>query len=227
MAAVAAIIAIGAGATMEGVGRVRAGRAQNRINQVNAASAEKIGEQNAAFIEQGSEENAQILEFNARMKEALAIDAIARGKETELRYRTEVKGFIGSQRSAYAGQGVDIGDGSALEVQMDTAHQGELDALLIGLNSAREAWGYKVEAQDQRNQAGAIRRLGKVEAKNTRDVARANAMSLRLGGNAAQQAGNLGGASSILSGAGTILVGRYGFGGKGGKSSGKTETFSY
>ena len=49
----------------------------------------------------------------------------------------------------------------AADVQADTAHQGELDALTLRTNAAREAWGYQVEAGDIRKRAQITRQEGR------------------------------------------------------------------
>ncbi len=105
--------------------------------------------------------------FNARVADAQADDAIARGKRDEDRHRRDVGRFIGSQRAALAAAGVDVDVGSALDLQLDTAEQGELDALTIRNNAAREAWGYKVQAYNARAGGEIARDTGRNEAIGT------------------------------------------------------------
>src|SRR3989304_3955374 len=50
--------------------------------------------------------------------------------------------------------------GAAADVQADAAFQGELDALTIRTNAAREAWGYQVQAEDLRTRATIAREEG-------------------------------------------------------------------
>ena len=105
---------------------------------------------------------------NAQFAEDQAADAIARGKEAELRQRTATRQFRGSQRAGLGAQGIALDSGSALDVQEETVALGELDALTIRNNARREAYGYRVQAGDlrrqgqlaelsARNQAGALR----------------------------------------------------------------------
>lgn len=89
-------------------------------------------------------------DFNASIAEQQATDALSRGQVDEERFRQGVRALIGSQRAGFASQGVDVGSGSALATQADASYLGELDALTIRNNAAREAWGYKVQAQDAR-----------------------------------------------------------------------------
>lgn len=121
-------------------------------------------------------------EFNAQGLEAQSDDALARGQDESSRLRSQVRGLIGTQRAAYAGQNVRVNSGSALDVQADTAGLGEMDAQQITQNAKREAWGYRQDAQ-----------------------------SSRMGGQAAQSAGRWGAASSTLGGTTSLLTTVYGW----------------
>jgi hypothetical protein len=94
-----------------------------------------------------------MLDANARMADIRAEDAIARGETDAGIVRTRAKKMVGSQRVAMAAQGIDIGSGSAVDVQEDTARMGALDALTVKNNAWREAWGYKAEAASFRSQS--------------------------------------------------------------------------
>jgi len=114
---------------------------------------------------------------NAAGADYQAKDALSRGKTAVARHRERVSQLLASQRVGYAAQGIRIDDGSALEVQQDTAQQAELDVLTIKNNAAMEAFGYRAQARDYRVQG----KLGKIaargEATNTllTGVAKANA----------------------------------------------------
>jgi hypothetical protein len=110
----------------------------------------------------------QVYGINAELAEAQAVDAVARGAEAAGRHRARTRQVIGSQRAGLAAQGVDIGDGSAADVQADAATLGELDALTIENNAKREAWGYKVQASEYRNQSKLVRRGGRAMASAAR-----------------------------------------------------------
>lgn len=103
---------------------------------------------------------AGIYSQNADIAEQQAADAIARGRETELRQRAGSKVLVGSQRSALAANGVDANVGSAAEITGETQHLSALDELTIRNNAAREAWGYRVNAQQERQQGIMARMAG-------------------------------------------------------------------
>lgn len=90
----------------------------------------------------------KLMERNRRLAELQGEDAIARGEVAAERRKTQTGQVISSQRAALASQGVDVNSGSAADVQASSAYLGELDAVTIRNNAAREAWGYKVQAND-------------------------------------------------------------------------------
>jgi hypothetical protein len=121
---------------------------------------------------------AAVAENNAKVAEWNAQDAIERGEIAEKQHRLKVSQVQGKQRSALASGGVEVDAGSALDVLEDTAYFGEMDALTIRSNSQREAYKYKVNAQNKRAQAGLYSMTGR----------------------SAATAGNIGAAGSLLSG---------------------------
>lgn len=114
-----------------------------------------------------SKVRAKMLEYNMRVAEYQAQDAIERGTIAETRRREETRRIVGAQRVSLARQGVDINEGSALAAQEEAAYLGELDALAIRNNAAREAWGYRVGATDFRAQAEYTRLGGDMAAGQT------------------------------------------------------------
>ena len=150
-----------------------------------AVAAKKQG--NAAG--RAADSQAQQYEFNAGIADLQAQDATQRGLEEEQKFRSQVRGLIGTQRAGFAGQNVSVGDGSAADVQGDTAFLGEQDARKIRANAQREAWGYQVQAEDLRKGA---------------DVA-------RKGGQAARAAGTIGAIDAVVGTGSSLLLSRYGW----------------
>lgn len=177
----ALILGVG-GIAVRAWGEHRAGQAAERVGEIE---------------QQAAEDQAKIYEFNAAVAEMQAEDAVKRGHDEESRFRAGVRGLIGSQRAAFAASNVDVGFGSALDVQADAAYLGELDALTIRNNAAREAWGFKIEAEDSRRRAAITRRTGAYAA----EAGRLQRSTARIG-----MIGNIIGSGSSL------LASRYGFG---------------
>lgn len=124
---------------------------------VNQAASQKL----QARIE------AQQLETNSRLAEVQAKDAEIRGKKESENYKRNIKKLIGSQRAALAAQGIDIGSGSALEIQLETAEFGALDAQTIRNNAFIEATGYRIQSIDYQNRARFTELAGRNKARNT------------------------------------------------------------
>lgn len=117
----------------------------------------------------------------AQLADWQALDAEQRGKVEEKKMRRRTEQAVGSQRVSLAAQGVDVNQGSSLDVQADASYLGELDALTIRKNAAKEAWGYRVQRDD-----------------------------LRYRGKLSQHEATFGMFNTILGGAGSMLMAKYG-----------------
>jgi hypothetical protein len=135
----------GVGTGLQVASQLRAGRAERQ-----AAEAQRRAAESAAAL----------LDYNAAVAELQAQDALERGAEAEARFRERIRLTIGAQRAGVAAQQIDVGYGSAVDVQADAALLGELDALQIRQNAAREAWGYRVQAFDLRARGRITRQEG-------------------------------------------------------------------
>lgn len=142
------------------------------------------GLQKSQADRQAGQDTQQMHEFNAQIYDWRANDAIVRGKQAETTLRLNTRRMIGSQRAAFAASGVDItsGDSTPSNVFKDTAQLSEVDALNIRANAAREAWGYKMSAANE-----------------------------RMGGSIAAAEGNNAAIGDLLGAGQSVLYGKYGF----------------
>lgn len=171
-----------------------------------AGAAKKAGEADQRAFEATAEvreSEAAQFDFNAQVAELQAQDALGRGQDEESRFRTSVRGLLGSQRAGFGGQGVDVGFGSAADVQADAAYLGELDALQIRTNAQREAWGLEVQAEDLR--------AGAATARKGAAAARLGGESAAAAGRAGQSAGRWQAGATLLGGTSSLLLARYGW----------------
>lgn len=106
----------------------------------------------------------KVAKVNAGMSDQAAADAIARGSIEADEHRKTVQQIVGAQRAGFAAGGIDVNSGTAGLIQDDVAALGELDALTIINNASREAYGYKVQAMDQRQQGRLARYQGNMGA---------------------------------------------------------------
>lgn len=113
---------------------------------------------NGFFIEPDRIENEASLikrqaDINTAFADAAAEDALVRGDQAARDFKTKVNLFVGRQRTATASQNIEVNSGTARQLQDDTLRQGEIDLLTIQNNAYREAWGFKVQAQNLQSSA--------------------------------------------------------------------------
>ena len=137
---------------------------------------------------------ASALTQNAAYLNRAANDARYRGVVDADTQRVQTQNLIGTQRAAMAGNGGVVGEGSNAIIEQDTAQYGELDAMIISNNAAREAYGYEVQASSNLS-----------NAKTLKGNAKTGLMGSLLGG----VVGGLGGAfsSGMFGGGGGTGVG--------------------
>lgn len=104
------------------------------------------------------------------------------GNIEEERYLKRVRQLIGTQRATAAAQGLDPNEGSALDLQAETAGLGAQDALQIRMNAMRQAWGLNVEGVNSLNRASAARTGGRNAAIGTLLTTAASAAGSAYGG---------------------------------------------
>lgn len=121
---------------------------------MNQRSASKAASQEAEYA-------ANIYGRNADLAEEQAKDALARGRESEMALRRKGRSITGAQRAGFAGQGIDVNSGSALDVTRNDTALSELDALTIRNNAQRESLGFKKQAEFDRADAEMARRGGR------------------------------------------------------------------
>ncbi len=141
---------------------------------MSAQAAKKQGEaQQAMYNYQAkvAQENSQIAKTNAAMERQQGIE------ESRLQ-RIKVLQAIGSQQTAMAANGVDITQGTALDVIEDTAAMGELDSLQTRYNYERKALAYEQEANNYTHQAN----LDIIAGQNAYKAGNINAMATGLSG---------------------------------------------
>lgn len=171
-----------AGSAMKVAGDIKAGNAAKRAGLAQKDAAESA---------------AQLDDYNAQVADLQSKDAVERGVEEESKFRMGVRGMIGTQRAGIAASNIDVGYGSAADVQADAAYLGELDALAIRTNAAREAWGFQVQGEDLRRHAQITRKEG---------------VMAEAAGKAAQGASRWGAAGTILSTGSSLMLSKYGAG---------------
>lgn len=117
-------------------------------------------QQQANYQSQIAARNARIAEQNAQLAEEQGRQAKKEGYEDKLKKRQEVAGVIGAQRAAQGASGAVVDVGGNLDLNLDTAESGEIDALKLeqqGLDAdyqkRLEAWNYREQGAAQSSAA--------------------------------------------------------------------------
>lgn len=120
-----------------------------------SAGANAAGGVAGAYSEyQSGRFNAKVDLYNAKVATLQAADAVRRGEEAVVRNQIKTRVLKGAQRAALAAQGVVLDDGgSSTDILTDTDVQAAKDEQTIRVNAALEAWGFQVQAVDNRARA--------------------------------------------------------------------------
>lgn len=157
------------------------------ISQIGGVAASTAGGYYSAKSQKSAAGfNAAMAELNARQSEQQAQSALQQGKRQVAAITLKAGQLKSAQRAALAANGVDLGTGSAAELQASTDIMKAADAGTAELNALQAAWGYRMQGVNSKNQAL---------------MARAQARSISPFGAAA---------SSLLGGAGQVANSWYG-----------------
>jgi len=109
---------------------------------------------------------AEASRYNAEISRQEATLAEASGALDASRQRKQVSRLIGTQKAGYAGAGVEL-TGSPLDVMINTANEGELDAQIIEYNAKVRSMGAMSQANYDEKLAGIYERSGVFKAGST------------------------------------------------------------
>lgn len=123
-----------------------------------AAAAKSTADKAAYGIQATATEN------NAALEHAAAIDAIRRGQVAQATSQLKTRQLKGNQIATMAAHGLDLGEGSPLDILTDTDFMGEVDAGIIAANASKEAWGYDVKAANDKSNAALLRSRAEMES---------------------------------------------------------------
>lgn len=168
--ATAAIMAAAAvaSAAMSAVGQIQQGQAQQR---------------QAEFQSKMAARNAQIADQNAQLAEEEGREAKKTAAENSAKKRQEAAQIIGAQRAAVGASGAQVDQGAALDLTLDTAEKGELDALAMIEQGSREDFGKRIDAWNFRNQATGLQLQSSMyKSQGQQNTAWLSAGSTLLGG---------------------------------------------
>jgi len=120
-----------------------------RSAQVQGQTAKAIGRNNQILAEQAAQ------------------DAQKRGEENAMAARRKGDQVLGAQRAAQAASGLDLGVGTAAELQDQTSFFSDTDQRTARMNAAREAWSARAQGANYRAQGDAAAAQGNLSAAGT------------------------------------------------------------
>lgn len=137
-APVAAIAAV-AGAVLSAGGQIYSGMAANAQGKYQQAVADQ----------------------NAQLEQRAQRDAISRAETDQVRHYRKLAQAMGEARVKNSAAGLDIGFGSAADLETDIALIGYEDSAALAENANKEIMGYDINAANYRNEGRAARSRGK------------------------------------------------------------------
>ena len=120
-----------------------AGVASNTVGSYWSAKTSKIA----------LEAEAGIADTNARIAELAAQQELIKGEHEVASLTMRAGQLKSSQRAAMAANGIDLGEGSAAEIQASTDLMKEIDKNTVEANTVRSAWGYRTQGMNYQNRA--------------------------------------------------------------------------
>lgn len=100
---------------------------------------------------------AQVADNNKQYANWQAEDAIRRGQKSAVATQLKARQLKGSQIASFASRGIDLGEGSALNILTDTDYMGAIDSNTVMDNAAKEAWMYRTQASNYGSNADLLR----------------------------------------------------------------------
>jgi len=149
------------------------------IFTVLSAATSAIGAmQKGSADQQAAQYQAAVARNNQIIANQNAQYAIEKGRAAEEVKRERTAQMISSQRMRAGAAGLTLDSGSPLRIQEDVAQQGEIDALTIRNNAAREAYGWESQGMGYAAQA----QLDEMRGRSAREAGTLGAFSSIVGG---------------------------------------------
>jgi len=126
-------------------GNARVAQSKGRLDLIQAQSQSNNRASQARMQATSMELNAILADINARGAEADARTAIMAGQREVQKLQLDTANLKSRQRVGLAANGVDLGEGSALNILTTTDVMGEIDANTLEANATRAAWGYRTK----------------------------------------------------------------------------------
>ncbi|HCQ9956834.1 hypothetical protein R4610_06720 [Acinetobacter baumannii] len=107
-------------------------------------------------LKQSLEQQADIAGENATLADIQARDAIDDGRNSVTDYQRNLSGFKSSQINALAENGIDVTQGSAIDILASTEMLAQNDIDTLKYNAAMKSWGHRVQENNFINQKNSL-----------------------------------------------------------------------
>lgn len=107
---------------------------------------------------------ADVADQNAVIARAQASDAITRGQTATFNSQLRTRQIKGQQIAAMAANGLDLSEGTPLNILTDTEFMGQNDANVLARNAIKEAYGFSVSAANAKSNADLLRYRADMES---------------------------------------------------------------
>lgn len=132
-----------------------------------AAAQAYSGYKQSEEIKQAAELQNALNEINAEYTEHDAYEAYKFGETEAAAYEPKISQTIGAQRTAYASEGVDVGYGTAAEVQKETRLTGQLNIIDIQNAARMKSLGLRQQADNIRRGMSVTKSQAEINADAT------------------------------------------------------------
>lgn len=113
---------------------------------------------------QQGQQQKKIADYNAKVGEVNAAEAIQRGALAADQQRAKVRQILSTQRAVMGASGAEVGSGTLGKVLEQTSTLGELDARQIEVDAQREAWGLRTQGALGRFEGEVVAQAGSLNA---------------------------------------------------------------
>ncbi len=185
--------------------------AQAQQIQYTAQNEAAVADYNAQAVENVTDFNASVSEQNATIYEEAAVDSIQRGADDAAFQRDFARRGISTARASAGSSGTVVDAGTNLDISVLNRQIGEMNALTVMNNAEREAYGFELEANAQRNDATGTRYTGEIEAENIRLNREVGLLNAQAGAANTRFAGKLNSRATLISGTAQTLRLGYNF----------------
>ena len=122
------------------------------VSAVTSATMQGVqASQNADAQKQAADYNAQVANNNAITASQQRSTTLQQGELEAQNAMRKQASIIGDQRAQMSANGIDLTQGSAQDILASTKFLGGIDVNTIQSNAARQAWGYSIQGQNDRN----------------------------------------------------------------------------